>query len=101
MSAGVDRIAKEGTATNLAGLFTKMLVYIRRETFLDMFMYRFICKVVLFERGGSDFLPRKGLPLPPYRGVVHGYGFDVRVKSIPRFISIAHPKNKVEGAEIK
>ena len=35
----VARIAKEGTATNLADMFTKMLVQIRRENMLDKFKH--------------------------------------------------------------
>ena len=31
MAAGVDRISKEGTATNLPDTFKNMLVHIRRE----------------------------------------------------------------------
>ena len=39
VSAGVARIPKEGTATNVYDMFTNMLVKIRRETFLDKFPY--------------------------------------------------------------
>ena len=39
VAAKVDRISKEGTATNFIDMVTKMLVQIRRETFLDKFMY--------------------------------------------------------------
>ena len=39
VAAGVARISKEGTGTNLDYLFTKMLVQIRSETFLDKFTY--------------------------------------------------------------
>ena len=39
VAVGVDQIAKEGTATNLDDLFTKMLVQIRRETLLDNITY--------------------------------------------------------------
>ena len=39
VATGVYQIAKEGTATNLANLFTKILVHIRRETLFDKFTY--------------------------------------------------------------
>ena len=39
VSNGVNRIAKEGKATNLADLFTKMLVQTRRKNLLDKFTY--------------------------------------------------------------
>ena len=39
VSNGVNRIAKEGKATNLADLFTKMLVQTRRKNLLDNFTY--------------------------------------------------------------
>lgn len=39
VAAGTVRIAKEGTATNLADLFTKILVGPRHEELLDMFTY--------------------------------------------------------------
>ena len=42
VAIGVDRIAKEGTANNLADLFIKILVHIRRENMLDKFTYLFI-----------------------------------------------------------
>ena len=71
VTAGVARIVKEGMAANLSDLFTTILVQIRRETLLDKLTYSFICKVVLFERQGSGFLPKKVLPLPPYRGVAN------------------------------
>ena len=75
VASWVARIAKEGTATNLADLFTKMLVQTRRETLLDKFTYWFIREVVLFEWQGSGFLPKKGLPLPPYQGLAHKVWF--------------------------
>ena len=43
---GLAQISKEGTSTNLSGLFTKILVQIRYETLLDKFTYLFICEVV-------------------------------------------------------
>ena len=39
VAAGVCRIAKEDTKTNLADLFTKVLGRVRREFLLDRFMY--------------------------------------------------------------
>ena len=36
---GLDRISKEGTATNLADLLSKIVVQIRRETLVDKFTY--------------------------------------------------------------
>ena len=39
VAAGLVRIAKEGTATSLADLFTKLLAGPRREELLDMFTY--------------------------------------------------------------
>ena len=39
VASGVFQIAKEGVATNLADLFTNILVQIRHETLLDKFMY--------------------------------------------------------------
>jgi hypothetical protein len=39
VASGVVRIAKEGTATNLADLFTKMMNRIKREDLLGKFMY--------------------------------------------------------------
>ena len=39
VAARVSRIAKEGTATNLADMFIKILVQNRREFLLDKFMY--------------------------------------------------------------
>ena len=39
VAAGVDRISKEGTATNLPDLLTKILVHIRRETLLYKLKY--------------------------------------------------------------
>ena len=39
VAAGTVRIAKEGTATNLADLFTKILADPRHEELLDMFTY--------------------------------------------------------------
>ena len=39
VAAGTIRIAKEGTETNLADLFTKILPGPRREMLLDMFTY--------------------------------------------------------------
>ena len=39
VSSGVSWIDKDGAATNLADLFTNMLVHIRRETLLDKFTY--------------------------------------------------------------
>ena len=100
VAAGLAQIDKEGMSNNLAGLFTKILVHIRRETFLDKFTYWFIFEVVLFERWGFGFIPKKGLPLPPYQGVAYGCGFAVRLKSIRQYISIAHPKNHVEGTKV-
>ena len=37
VASGVAQISKEGTATNLADLFTKMLVQIRGENLLEKF----------------------------------------------------------------
>ena len=42
VAAGVARIDKEGTATNLDDLFTKILVQIRHEILLEKFTYLFI-----------------------------------------------------------
>ena len=39
MAAHAIRIAKEGTKTNLADLFTKVLVGLRREELLKMVTY--------------------------------------------------------------
>ena len=39
VAAGVCRIAKEDTETNLSDLFTKVLPRPRRETLLNMFTY--------------------------------------------------------------
>ena len=39
VAAEVDRISKEGTATNLPDLLTKILVQIRRETLLYKLKY--------------------------------------------------------------
>ena len=39
VAAGTVRIAKEGTDTNLADLFTKILAGPRHEELLDMFTY--------------------------------------------------------------
>jgi hypothetical protein len=39
VAAGTVRIAKEDTKTNLAGVFTKSLAAITRNTLFDMFMY--------------------------------------------------------------
>ncbi len=39
IAAGTVRVAKEGTATNLADLFTKLLAGPRREELIDMFTY--------------------------------------------------------------
>ena len=39
VAAVVARISKEEMATNLADLFTNILVHIRRETFLDKCMH--------------------------------------------------------------
>jgi hypothetical protein len=39
VASGIVRVAKEGTATNLADLFTKMLGRIKREGLLGKFMY--------------------------------------------------------------
>ena len=54
------RVAKEGTATNLADLFTKPLTDSRRTTLLDRFTYR---------REWVFTLPQ-GFPLPPNAGHV-------------------------------
>ena len=89
MDSGVFVITKEGVASNLGDLFTNILVQIRRETLLDKFTYRFICDVVFFARRGSGFIPKKGLPLPPYQGVVHECSFAVRVNLVPQCISMA------------
>ena len=56
----MSHLSKEGTATNLDELFTKMFVHIRHENLLDKFMHWFIWEVVLSERQGSCFLPKKG-----------------------------------------
>ena len=53
-------IDKEVVDTNLADLITKMLFQIRRESLLDKFTQWFILEVVLYERLGSGFLPKKG-----------------------------------------
>ena len=39
VAAGIVRIAKEDTTTNLADLFTKIMSRFRREELLDRFMY--------------------------------------------------------------
>ena len=39
VAAGLDWISKEGKATNLYNMFTKILVHIRRETLLGKFTY--------------------------------------------------------------
>ena len=39
VTGGLARIAKEGTATNLADLFSSIMVQIRRETLVDKFTY--------------------------------------------------------------
>ena len=39
VASGVTRIPKDEMATNLADMFTKMLVHIRRENLLDRFTY--------------------------------------------------------------
>ena len=56
----MSHLSKEGTATNLDELFTKMFVHIRHETLLEKFKYQFILEVVLSKRRGSGFLPKKG-----------------------------------------
>ena len=42
VATGVVYIAKEGTATNVANMFTRLMVQIRCETLLDKFTYCFI-----------------------------------------------------------
>ena len=39
VAAGAAWIAKEGAFNNMADMFTKMLIHIRRETLLDNFTY--------------------------------------------------------------
>ena len=39
VASGIIQIAKEGTKTNLADIFTKILSNIRREELLDRFTY--------------------------------------------------------------
>ena len=39
VAAGTVRISKEGTQTNLSGLFTKILSIVRRGKFLEKFTY--------------------------------------------------------------
>ena len=39
VTGGLARIAKEGTATNLADLFSNIMVQIRGETLVDKFTY--------------------------------------------------------------
>ena len=39
VASKVVRIAKEGTVTNLADIFTKMLCHPKRESILSRFMY--------------------------------------------------------------
>ena len=39
VAAGIVRIAKEGTATNLSDLFTKLMSQFQRESLLDRFTY--------------------------------------------------------------
>lgn len=39
VAAGIVRVAKEDTKTNLADLFTKVLSKVKREELLDKFMY--------------------------------------------------------------
>jgi hypothetical protein len=39
VAAGTVRVAKEGTKTNLADLFTKILPQVRREELMDKFTY--------------------------------------------------------------
>ena len=39
VAAGTVRVAKEGTKTNLADLFTKIVPQVRREELLDKFTY--------------------------------------------------------------
>ena len=39
VAAGMIRVAKEDTLTNLADLFTKTLGRVKRESLLDLFMY--------------------------------------------------------------
>ena len=42
VATGVVYIAKEGTATNLANVFTRLMIQIRCETLLNKFTYCFI-----------------------------------------------------------
>ena len=39
VAAGYARVAKEGTETNLADAFTKLLAHIQREYLFDLFTY--------------------------------------------------------------
>ena len=97
VSAGVSRTAKEGTATNLADLFTKMLAQIRRETMLENFTYWFIWDVVLSDRRESGFITKKEFTTSFLSGGGEWIWFFCMVKSIMRCIRIVYPENQVDG----
>ena len=63
VAAGVAHISKEGTATNLVDMFTKMLVFYFISSRTDLFVNWFCLNVevvVFFQRKGYKFLPIRG-----------------------------------------